>query len=89
MAPRLKRHSEMLESHGELQEPQSAAKHGRRLVLESIIAIIVGSIFLLKIFAYVDPSALSPSSVTHTVSLAYRNTVGFVDNLPILNSCPT
>ena len=88
MAPRLKRHSEMLESHGELQEPQSAAKRGRRLVLEAIIAIIVGFIFLLKIFAYVDPSALSPSSVTHIVSLAYRNTVSFVNNLPILNSCP-
>ena len=37
------------------------------------VALIVASIFLLKIFAYTDPSALSPSSVTRTISLAFHN----------------
>jgi hypothetical protein len=65
-----------------------AERPGRRIAQESIIALVVISIFLLKIFAYTNPSALSPSSLTRTISLAYDNSVSFINNLPFLNSCP-
>ncbi len=68
--------------------PRSASRQAGRIASEAAIALIVASIFLLKIFAYTDPSALSPSSVAQAISVAYRNSAGFISNLSILNSCP-
>jgi hypothetical protein len=81
MAPRVKKQHAV---------PQHAniARRGGRILLEGIIAVAIICIFLLKIFAYAYPSALSPSSVVRLVSLAYHNSASFVDNLPFLNSCP-
>lgn len=81
MASRLKRR------HG--LERQSVTRRSRHFALETLIAITVGLVFLLKLFAYMDPSALSPSSVTRTVSLGYRDSISFIENLPFLNSCPS
>ena len=65
----------------------SIGKRVWRISLEGALVLIVGGIFSLKLFAYLDPSALSPSSVTRATSLAWDNSAKFVDNLPILNSC--
>ncbi len=81
MASRVKRQHPVLSC-------RNAARQAGGIASEAAIALIVASIFLLKIFAYTDPSALSPSSVARAISLAFHNSAGFISNLPILNSCP-
>jgi hypothetical protein len=70
-------------------EGQDAPRRRRRPLLELSVGIIVALVFLVKIFAYIDPAAFSPSSIVRTMSLAYHNSISFVDNLPFLNSCPS
>lgn len=67
----------------------SAAKRVPRIVFEITIALIFSAIFLFKVFSYLDPSALSPSAVSRTMSLAVHNSASFIRNLPFLNSCPS
>ncbi len=67
---------------------RDAARQAGRIAAEVMITLIVASIFFLKIFAYTDPAALSPSSVARVISLAFHNSADFISNLPILNSCP-
>ena len=66
-----------------------ATRHKGHSILEVLLAIIVASVFFLKIFAYIDPSAFSLSSIARMVSLAYHNSISYVENLPLLNTCPS
>jgi hypothetical protein len=78
-----------LKIRGERPAHRRTARRGGHFILEALIAIIVAFVFLLKIFAYMDPSALSPSSVARLMSLAYHNSISYIDNLPLLNTCPS
>jgi peptidoglycan/xylan/chitin deacetylase (PgdA/CDA1 family) len=67
----------------------SLTKRAVRLIGEVAIALILIGMVAFKVFSYLDPSALSPSTVSRDISQATSNTSSFVDNLPFLNSCPS
>lgn len=67
----------------------SIAKRTARILIEIMITLTFSSIFFFKVFSYLNPSALSPSSVGHALSLAEHNSAAFIGNLPFLNSCPS
>lgn len=64
-------------------------RRSRRIAFEVVIALAVAVIFLFKLFSYLDPEALTPTSISHTVTHAVHSTTSFIGNLPILNSCPS
>ena len=78
--------------------PRVSGRHGAvkrkdgkrlgRLIAEATIALFFCSLVFLKIFSYLDSSALSPSALGRTFSQAVSNTSFFVRNLPFLNNCP-
>jgi hypothetical protein len=60
-----------------------------RIFVEVVIGLAFCGIFFFKVFSYLNPSALSPSSVGHALSLAMHNSSAYIGNLPFLNSCPS
>jgi hypothetical protein len=80
MAPRIR---------GKHIEPQpSIAKHAFRITAQMAIVMVFGSIVAFKIFSYIYPSALSPSSVSRAIAAAISDASSFIENQPFLNSCP-
>jgi peptidoglycan/xylan/chitin deacetylase (PgdA/CDA1 family) len=59
-----------------------------RLAAETAIAAIFVGIVLFKIFSYLDPSALTPSSVSGGIARAFHNASSLVGHQSVSNTCP-
>jgi hypothetical protein len=58
-----------------------------RIFVEVMVALVFSVVVFFKVFSYLDPSALSPSSVGRALSLSIHNSTAYIRNLPFLNSC--
>ena len=67
----------------------STIRRSRRAAFEVLISLAVCAIFLFKLFSYLDPAALTPSTIVRTYTQVVHNTASFISNLPILNNCPS
>jgi peptidoglycan/xylan/chitin deacetylase (PgdA/CDA1 family) len=59
----------------------------RRVPFEIAIAIIIGSIFTLKLANYIVPADLRPAAIRYEISTAFHNTLGAIENAPFLSTC--
>jgi hypothetical protein len=67
--------------------PSRRPHHRRRIFIEIATALLIGSIFTVKLLNYVAPSVLRPSYIANTIRHDFDDVTSLVHNLPVLNQC--